>query len=225
VVPYSVAIRIQDQITDPFRAPQIGPPDHTDYTVQFREIVHEEDILGEATSDADGETPVQEERIDAPPRPRRKHKTMCSTKAVAQITHVNGGQPLYSGECKPTAASGHGGEGSGYGSGGGTRVPPNHTGWAADTTGSAVAITWRHSDNSLPCTFIEAGEGYVAVRWGGWLVVETYITPRLNIREYERRLDLIAGCINNHPVWPALVAGDFNAHSTGWGFLTTNSRG
>jgi len=103
------------------------------------------------------------------------------------------------------------------------RVPPNHTGWAADIT--KLAITWRHSDSSLPYTFVEAGEGYVAVRWGNWLVVGVYITPRLNIREYESRLDLIAGCINNHPAWPALVAGDFNAHSIKWGSRTTSNKG
>jgi len=111
------------------------------------------------------------------------------------------------------------------------RVPTDHTRWAADKKSwrrwplaPTVAITWRHTDTSLPCAFVEAGDGYVAVRWGKWLVVGVYIPPRLNIRQYERRLDSLQGCINRHP-WPALVAGDFNAHSTSWGSRVTNGKG
>jgi len=104
------------------------------------------------------------------------------------------------------------------------RVPPNNTRWASDPTREEAAITWRHSESSLPCTFVEAGEGHTAVRWGNCLVVGVYLPPRLSSLEFERRLDDIGVCINRHP-WPALVAGDFNAHSVMWGSSATNRRG
>jgi len=56
-------------------------------------------------------------------------------------------------------------------------------------------------------------------------VVGVYIPPRRNRTEVKRRLDLIKGCIDRHPSWPALVAGDFNAHSTRWGNPATDSAG
>jgi len=90
------------------------------------------------------------------------------------------------------------------------RVPPNNGRWASET--------------SLPCTFLEAGEGYATVRWGRWMVVGVYLPPRLNITEYEGRLDDIQECVNRHP-WPALVAGDFNAHNKMWRSSATNNRG
>jgi len=104
-------------------------------------------------------------------------------------------------------------------------VPSANTRWAADPTGQAVALTWRHGEMSLPCTFVEAGEGFVTAKWGKWLVVGVYIPPRRNRTEMEGRLDLIKGCIDRHPSWPALVARDFNAHSTKWGNPATDSAG
>jgi len=104
------------------------------------------------------------------------------------------------------------------------RVPPGHPRWVADPSGKAVAITWRHGELSLPCTFVEAGVGFVAVRWGRCLVVGVYIPPRLNRTEVERRLDLVRSCTEKHP-WPVVVAGDFNAHSIQWGNPATTPRG
>jgi len=105
------------------------------------------------------------------------------------------------------------------------RVPPDHPRWMADKTRKAVALNWRHSDASLPCTPLEAGKGYAAARWGKWMVVGVYLTPRLRRAQYERGLARIAGCIRRHPRLPAIVAGDFNAHSTQWGSPATDPKG
>jgi len=103
-------------------------------------------------------------------------------------------------------------------------VPRDHARWIADPTGEAVAITWRLTETSLPCTPLEAGEGYVAVRWGGWLVVGVYIPPGQR-NQYERRLDSIDRCLDKWRHLPALVAGDFNAHAVAWGSSATTPRG
>jgi len=44
------------------------------------------------------------------------------------------------------------------------RVLSRHPHWAVNSTGSAVAITWRRTNNPIPCTSYEAGRDYVAVR-------------------------------------------------------------
>jgi len=104
------------------------------------------------------------------------------------------------------------------------RVQPRHSRWTADDTKSAVAITWRHTGTSLPCTPAETGEGYTAARWGKWLVIGVHFPPRLNSRQFERGLNAVQRCISRSRL-PTLVAGDFNAHSTRWGSRATNGRG
>jgi len=105
------------------------------------------------------------------------------------------------------------------------RVPPDRSDWASDPTKKEVALTWRNTDTSLPCTFLEAGGSYVAARWGQWLVVGVYLPPRLKLPEVEGRLDDIQACVERYRQWPALVAGDFNAHSVKWGSRLTNAKG
>jgi len=108
-------------------------------------------------------------------------------------------------------------------------VPPRHPHWAAARFGSdaEVAITWRRtgSDNPLPCTYLEAGGGYVAVRWDDMVVVGVYLAPSLNRAEFEDRLGQIRGCIEKYAPAPAIVAGDFNAWNRMWGSRHTNRRG
>jgi len=59
------------------------------------------------------------------------------------------------------------------------RVPPRNPMWAAARTGSdvKVAITWRRTENPFPCTILEAGEEFVAVRWSDVAVVGVYLPP------------------------------------------------
>jgi len=108
-------------------------------------------------------------------------------------------------------------------------VPPGNPHWAAARRGreAKVAITWRRtrSENPLPCTQLEAGEGFVAVRWGDMVVVGVYLSPNMNLADYEERLGQIRGCIERHTPAPVIVAGDFNAWSTLWSSRSTNRRG
>lgn len=47
------------------------------------------------------------------------------------------------------------------------RVPAGHPSWAADLTGS-VAMVWRTTPDSPPCSVRESGQGYTMVlRWIG----------------------------------------------------------
>jgi len=91
-------------------------------------------------------------------------------------------------------------------------VPPNNSQWAADHTGIA-AIAWRQTTDSLSCTFLEAGEGFVAVRWEEMVMVGVYISPNQNCAQYRRRLRPVEECIRKYISSPFIVAGDFNVHS------------
>jgi len=107
------------------------------------------------------------------------------------------------------------------------RVPPDNPCWAAARAGYKVdvAIAWRRSKDPLPCTFLEAGEGYVAIRWGDVVVVGVYLAPSLDRAEFETRLGKIGDCVGKYAPSPTIVAGDFNAWSRIWGSRLTNKRG
>jgi len=106
------------------------------------------------------------------------------------------------------------------------RVPPDNPLWAASRTGSKVdvAIAWRRSRDPLPCRFLEAGRGFVAVRWGDMVVVGVYLAPSLDRATYEEGLGNIGDCVSKYAPSPTLVAGDFNAWSRTWGSRSTNER-
>jgi len=72
-------------------------------------------------------------------------------------------------------------------------VPPRHSQWAAARGGSNVdvAITWRRSKSPLPCTFLEAGSGWVVVRWGDMVVIGVYLPPSLSHADFDSRLGQI----------------------------------
>jgi len=72
-------------------------------------------------------------------------------------------------------------------------------------------VAWRRSKDPLPCRFLEAGEGYVAVRWGDVVVVEVYLAPSLDRATFEERLERIRDCVDKYAPSPTIVAGDFNA--------------
>lgn len=90
-----------------------------------------------------------------------------------------------------------------------------------------MAIHWRHpgGEDAVPFSLAEAGESYVAVRWDDCVVIGAYISPRLNVQEFEERLDRIGECIDRFAPTPTILAGDFNAKAALWGSPITNAKG
>ncbi|XP_071577533.1 uncharacterized protein [Temnothorax nylanderi] len=103
-------------------------------------------------------------------------------------------------------------------------VPPNSASWAVDRL-SSVAITWRVTGEPVPCSRLEAGDGYVAVRWGNVSVVGVYLPPSWDVARFEMALDAISSCVTRILPGPVVVAGDFNAKSALWGSPVTDHRG
>ncbi|XP_071644560.1 uncharacterized protein [Temnothorax longispinosus] len=96
-------------------------------------------------------------------------------------------------------------------------IPNDHPHWFADRRGS-TAIYWRPLPRSPPCTRVEAGEGYVAAKWGPILIVAVYTPPSWDLAKFEGVLDVIDLCVQQHSQSQVIVAGDFNAKSALWGF-------
>ncbi|XP_071642996.1 uncharacterized protein [Temnothorax longispinosus] len=103
-------------------------------------------------------------------------------------------------------------------------VPPNHPCWKVDRCGS-VAITWRMTEEPIACSQLEAGDGFVAVRWGHVTVVGVYISPNTDVAQYNAWLDSLTACITRIVPGSIVVAGDFNAKSALWGSPVTNAKG
>lgn len=104
------------------------------------------------------------------------------------------------------------------------RAPTGDPTWAGAPDGS-VAVTWRKTNNPLPCSVAERERNFVTVHWGDLWVVGVYLPPRLRITEVEDRLDHIARSLGPLRGAPLLVMGDFNAHATVWGSKRTCARG
>lgn len=104
-------------------------------------------------------------------------------------------------------------------------VPQNHPHWHGSTDGTAACL-WRCTgEDAASCTLLEAGEGYVAVKWGDITAISVYLSPNLRRAEFEARLDAVGRCLNAYSPAPCIVAGDFNAKSSLWGSTRSNLRG
>jgi endonuclease/exonuclease/phosphatase family metal-dependent hydrolase len=103
------------------------------------------------------------------------------------------------------------------------RVPDAPRG-AGDLENS-VAVFWTGNEESPPCSAIERGRGFVAVRLGDMAVVAVYVSPKNGQAEYASFPDELAACVMRLRGRPCLVLGDFNAHATAWGSRRTNKRG
>jgi hypothetical protein len=62
------------------------------------------------------------------------------------------------------------------------------------------------------------------VKWGELVVDDAYVSPIISRVEYASFLDGLAACVRRLGAYPSLVLGDFDAHSTTWGFRRNNGR-
>ncbi|XP_071578831.1 uncharacterized protein [Temnothorax nylanderi] len=95
-------------------------------------------------------------------------------------------------------------------------VPPNHSSWAGSRCG-LVAITWRLTDEPVACSRVEAGDGFVIVKWDRVYVAGVYISPTVDTVTFERVLEDIRISLARILPGQVIVAGDFNAKSALWG--------
>ncbi|XP_072755744.1 uncharacterized protein [Anoplolepis gracilipes] len=101
------------------------------------------------------------------------------------------------------------------------RVPPDDDHWVGDTLGSVAIIAGPAAGASFP-VLRARGQGFIAADWGPNTVVWLYLPPSLSVREYGGRLDELAACLRGLAPRPAVIAGDFNAHSLMWSSPRTN---
>ncbi|KAL0830145.1 hypothetical protein ABMA28_003602 [Loxostege sticticalis] len=102
-------------------------------------------------------------------------------------------------------------------------VPTDRETWIADTAGLVVVIT----TGALLPVLVARGEGWVAIKLRGMLLVGVYSPSGRRSAELEVALDRMGVVIQQSPL-PVLAAGDFhdaNAKSTAWGSRLTDVYG
>ncbi|KYN22290.1 hypothetical protein ALC57_05326 [Trachymyrmex cornetzi] len=65
----------------------------------------------------------------------------------------------------------------------------------------------------------------VSIRWGDMVVVETYLSPSMNMKNFEEALDELERWIPQVQDKPTFVIGDFNDKTHMWQSRTTDLRG
>ncbi|XP_015511261.1 uncharacterized protein LOC107218032 [Neodiprion lecontei] len=94
--------------------------------------------------------------------------------------------------------------------------------WLQDNTASgAIAIT----NSNVPLRPGGRGTGFVRAWIGSARVYNCYFSPNTSIDIFVGQLDVLEYSIRGHGSGWALVAGDFNAKSAGWGSAQTDERG
>ncbi|CAL1682470.1 unnamed protein product [Lasius platythorax] len=99
---------------------------------------------------------------------------------------------------------------------------PASNGWFVSGDGKA-AIFCDPNQIKLRCRLAKQGRKYVAVFCGPYLLISVYISPTLDLNEFDKTLGEISEAINcaNR----LIVGGDFNAKSVLWGSRYTDGRG
>ncbi|XP_018313881.1 uncharacterized protein [Mycetomoellerius zeteki] len=103
-------------------------------------------------------------------------------------------------------------------------IPRDHPLWYANEE-KTITITWRRSENSLPCVPIERGRHHVIVKWGDMIIIGVYLSPNIETSEVERAMEEVERCVLFHHNKPIIMGGDFNAKTEMWESPVTNPRG
>ncbi|XP_064072394.1 uncharacterized protein LOC135193520 [Vanessa tameamea] len=101
---------------------------------------------------------------------------------------------------------------------------PDHPRWFGDATGT-VAAHWAGGEGVPTCSLLEAGQGFVAVRWGPLAIVGCYVSPNRSLADYELYLDGLGDCVRRCLPRPLIVLGDLNSHARVWGNSRDDPKG
>ncbi|XP_037294360.1 uncharacterized protein LOC119189284 [Manduca sexta] len=102
-------------------------------------------------------------------------------------------------------------------------VPPRND-WMEDLSGS-VAIIASAAAGTLTHERVKRGQGCVAARFGGIVVVGCYFSPSRTLAEFHNSLRELSDVVVEYGSLPVVVLGDFNAKSQAWGSRYTDVRG
>ncbi|XP_037292554.1 uncharacterized protein LOC119188793 [Manduca sexta] len=99
-------------------------------------------------------------------------------------------------------------------------VPPRND-WVEDLSGS-VAIIASAAAGTLTHERVKRGQGCVAARFGGIVVVGCYFSPSRTLAEFHNSLRELSDVVVEYGSLPVVVLGDFNAKSQAWGSRYTD---
>lgn len=98
-------------------------------------------------------------------------------------------------------------------------VIPGSNNWFASANGKA-AIFCDLNLIRIKCRLAKQGRRYVAVYCGPYLMVSVYVSPSLDLRDFNTTLDKLSDVFSR--VDKLIIGGDFNAKSCLWGSQLTD---
>lgn len=101
-------------------------------------------------------------------------------------------------------------------------IAPSHN-WLVSQDGNS-AMYFNMNFLNLRCRLAKQGNRFVAIYCDSYLILSTYVSPNIGLREYNTFLDELSGVLSSR-VERVIVAGDFNAKASLWGSRITNNRG
>lgn len=76
----------------------------------------------------------------------------------------------------------------------------------------------------MRCQLAKRGLRFVAIYCGPYLIVSTYVTPSIGLRDFNTFLDELSGALIDRAD-KIIIGGDFNAKSCLWGSRNNDRRG
>ncbi|GAB1860790.1 Reverse transcriptase [Camponotus japonicus] len=90
---------------------------------------------------------------------------------------------------------------------------------------NTACMLWDPDGHTNTCIKKRKGRYSASVVWNDFMFITCYISPNVDVNEYEEFLDELDDMITEAHDYKVIVGGDFNAKSTLWGAPRTDTRG
>lgn len=101
-------------------------------------------------------------------------------------------------------------------------IPTTDNWYSSQDRKAAIYVVPRNAREI--CELIYSGSRFVAINYGGYMIISIYAPPSLDLIMFNSLLDELSGIISNRSS-KVIIGGDFNAKAGLWGMKFTDKKG